>query len=222
MTKLRTAGMLVLTFVLVAVSKAEQHSQRTNSDSQSSLPTVSRSSLKGRAISEVQKLQPTPEDPPYLIGPEDVLDISVWKEPDFSRAVPVRPDGKISLPLLNDIQASGSTPLQLAGLISSMLRKYVTQPQVTVIVTQINSKRIYIIGEVNHPGPISMLPGMTVLQALSSSGGFTQFANEKGIYILRKEDGREVRYPFNYKDAIRGQSLDRNIVLKPGDTIVVP
>jgi polysaccharide biosynthesis/export protein len=166
--------------------------------------------------------QAAADDPAYVIGPQDVLDISIWKEPDFSRVVPVRPDGRISLPLLDDIQASGLTPTQLAALISAKLRKFVTQPQVTVIVTQINSQRIYVIGEVNRPGPVFYLPGMTVLQALSTSGGFSQFANEKAVYVLRKENGREVRMPFNYKDAIRGESSGQNITLKSGDTIVVP
>ena len=156
-----------------------------------------------------------------MIGPADILDIEVFKEPDLSLRVPVRPDGKISLPLLNDVQAAGLTPTQLADSIQDSLRKYVTQPQVTVIVIDINSKRVYLIGEVNRPGAIPMLPHMTVLQALASAGGFTDFANLKKIYILREEAGGQNRFSFNYKDAIRGD-IRQNIVLKPGDTIVVP
>ena len=161
-------------------------------------------------------------DPNYIIGGQDMLDISVWKEAELSRSVPVRPDGKISLPLLNDVQAAGLTPTQLAAQITDSLKKYVTDPQVTVIVTQINSQRIYILGEVNRAGAYPLLPDMTVLQGLSSAGGFTQFANLKKIYMFRVESGKQVKYPFNYKDVISGKQPDENVVLKAGDTIVVP
>ena len=146
---------------------------------------------------------PATDDPAYLIGEEDVLAINVWKEPEISRVVPVRPDGKISLPLLNDVQAAGLTPMQLAMVITERLKKYVTDPQVTVIVTAINSRRFYILGEVNRAGAYPLLPNMTVLQALSGAGGFTQFANLKGIYILRNESGKQMKYPFNYKEVIK-------------------
>ena len=161
-------------------------------------------------------------DPNYVIGGQDVLDISVWKEAELTRTVPVRPDGKISLPLLNDVQAAGLTPTQLAAQITESLKKYVTNPQVTVIISQINSQRIYILGEVNRAGAYPLLPNMTVLQGLSSAGGFTQFANLKKIYMFRMENGKQVKYPFNYKEVISGKSSDENIALKAGDTIVVP
>jgi polysaccharide biosynthesis/export protein len=161
-------------------------------------------------------------DPNYVIGGQDVLDISVWKEAELTRTVPVRPDGKISLPLLNDVQAAGLTPIQLAAQITESLKKFVTNPQVTVIITQINSQRIYILGEVNRAGAYPLLPDMTVLQGLSSAGGFTQFANLKKIYMFRTENGKQVKYPFNYKDVISGKASDENVVLKAGDTIVVP
>jgi len=162
------------------------------------------------------------EDPNYTIGPQDVLDISVWKEPELTRTVPVRPDGKISMPLLNDVQAAGLTPSQLAAQITTSLKKYVTEPQVTVIVTAINSQRVFIIGEVLRAGAYPLLPGMTVLQALSSAGGFTQFAALGKIYVLRNENGKQAKYPFNYKAAINGKQVDQNFSLKAGDTIVVP
>ncbi|HXN73361.1 MAG TPA: polysaccharide biosynthesis/export family protein [Candidatus Acidoferrales bacterium] len=162
------------------------------------------------------------QDPNYIIGAQDVLDVSVWKEQDVSRVVPVRPDGKISLPLLNDVQAAGLTPSQLAAQITVALKKYVTSPQVTVIVTTINSQRIYIIGEVARPGAFPMLPGMNVLQGLSSAGGFTQFAKTKGIYVLRMEDGKQQKYPVNYKEVVSGKHPEQDILLKAGDTIVVP
>lgn len=161
-------------------------------------------------------------DPSYVIGGQDVLDISVWKEAELTRVVPVRPDGKISLPLLNDVQAAGLTPTQLAAQITESLKKFVTNPQVTVIVTAINSQRIYILGEVNRAGAYPLLPNMTVLQGLSSAGGFTLFANLKKIYMFRMENGKQVKYPFNYKDVINGKAPEENVVLKAGDTIVVP
>jgi len=159
--------------------------------------------------------------PEYVIGPDDVLHIAVWKEPDLSATLPVRPDGMISLPLLNDVQASGMTPMQLAGSLTEKLKKYIADPRVTVVVTQINSKRIYLVGEVGHTGAIAMLPNMTVLQALSSAG-LSQFANPKKIYVLRNENGKQEKLPVNYNRLLKGQDMNRNYVLKPGDTIVVP
>jgi polysaccharide biosynthesis/export protein len=157
----------------------------------------------------------------YVIGADDTLHISVWKEPDMSVTLPVRPDGKISIPLLDDVQAAGMTPMQLAASIKLKLKKYIEDPRVTVVVTAMNSQRVYVTGEVTHSGPIPLLPGMTVLQALSSAG-FTQFANLKAIYLLRTENGQETKIPFNYKDAIRGKNTQTDLALKPGDTIVVP
>jgi polysaccharide biosynthesis/export protein len=162
------------------------------------------------------------QDPSYVIGAQDVLDIDVWKEKELTRTVEVRPDGKISLPLLNDIQASGLTPMQLASNVTDGLKKFITDPQVTVIVTQINSQRVYILGEVAKPGAYPLLPGMNVLQALSSAGGFTMFANTKKIYVLRQQGGKQKKFPFDYKDVISGKRTDQNIVLRPGDQIMVP
>lgn len=165
---------------------------------------------------------PATKDPNYIIGAQDVLDISVWKEPELTRSVPVRPDGKISIPLLNDVQAAGLTPTQLAAQITDTLKKYVTNPQVTVIVVQINSQRIYILGEVTRPGAFPMLPGMTILQGLSSAGGFTPYAKLKSIYLLRDVNGKQEKYPFNYKEVLSGRHAEENLPLKAGDTIVVP
>ena len=161
-------------------------------------------------------------DVEYKIGPQDLLRIDVWKESEISRTVPVRPDGKISLPLLNDIQAAGLTPMQLSGAIAEGLKKYVMNPQVTVSVAEINSRRVYVTGEVTKPGAFALLPDMTVLQALSGSGGFTQFAKLKGIYVLRIENGKQVKHPFNYKDVVSGKAPEQNILLQPGDVVVVP
>ena len=161
-------------------------------------------------------------DPAYVIGPEDMLNVAVWKEPDFSSTVPVRPDGKISLPLLGDVEASGRTPGQLAQDLMVKLKKYIDDPRVTVVVTAINSKRVYILGEVNHPGTINMSPDMTVLQAISAAGGPTAYANTKKISILRTEQGKQTKYSFNYKEVLKGNDTQQNIVLRSGDTIVVP
>ena len=157
----------------------------------------------------------------YVIGADDTLRISVWKEPDLSENLPVRPDGKISMPLLNDIQAAGLTPLQLRDSITDKLKKYVADPRVTVVVTAMNSQRVFVTGEVVHSGPIALLPHMTMLQVLGQAG-FTQFANVKTIYVLRNENGRQVKLPFNYKEVVKGNHPEQNIALKPGDTVVVP
>lgn len=159
--------------------------------------------------------------PDYVIGADDVLHISVWKEPDLTESLPVRPDGKISLPLLNDVVAAGLTPTQLADAITTRLKKFISDPRVTVVVTAMNSQKFYVLGEVLHPGSTVLQPNMTVLQALASSG-FTQFANTKGIYILRTENGKQQKIAVNYRSLIKGESIDKNIVLKPGDTVVVP
>jgi len=159
--------------------------------------------------------------PDYVIGSEDTLHVSVWKEPDLTATLPVRPDGKISLPLLNDVQAAGLTPMQLASDLTTRLKKYVSEPQVTVVVTQMNSQKVFLLGEVLHTGAVPLSPNMTVLQVLSTAG-FSQFANTKGIYILRTENGKQDKLPFNYKAVVKGEHMEQNILLKPGDTVVVP
>jgi len=157
----------------------------------------------------------------YIIGAEDVLEISVWQEPNVSRSVPVRPDGKISIPLVNDIQAAGLTPMQLAASVTQMLERFLNKPQVTVTVMAINSQKIFVVGEVNRPGPLPLLPRMTVLQAISTAGGVTQFADQKHAYVMRHEGEKDSTYPLSYRDLLHG-GMRGNIVLKSGDTIVVP
>ena len=204
---LKLACLALLGFVTVAVWAQD------DSDENASKP-------EKPAAPEAQPSAPSvPVD--YIIGADDTLKISVWKEPDMSVNLPVRPDGKISMPLLDDVQAAGMTPMQLASSIKEKLKKYIADPRVTVVVTAMNSQRIYLLGEVNHPGPTALLPGMTVLQALSTAG-FTQFANLKAIYLLRTQDGQQTKIPFNYKEAIKGRGTQQNLVLKPGDTLVVP
>lgn len=157
----------------------------------------------------------------YVIGPSDVLTITVWKETTLSGTILVRPDGMISLALLGDVQAAGLTPLQLADQIATKLRKYMQDPKVSVVITQIHSKIVYLLGEVMKKGPVEMTPGMTLLEAIASAGGLTDFANQKKIYILRNEAGSHQRIPVHYKEALKGDAA-LNLPLKPGDTIVVP
>ncbi len=164
-----------------------------------------------------------PHDNSFVIGNDDRLAINVWKEPDLTRAIPVRSDGKISLPLVGDLQAAGRTPMQLEQDIAAKLKNYITEPEVTVIVEQINSQKFNILGQVAKPGSYSLAVATTVLDAIAAAGGFRDFAKQKGIYILRKNAaGGETRIAFNYKDVIKGKNPEQNIKLEPGDTIVVP
>ena len=157
----------------------------------------------------------------YVIGPEDVLQVTVWKEPTLSGTFPVRPDGMISLVLVGDVKAAGLTPLQLGNNIAEMLKKFIQDPSVSVVVTGVNSQRIFVIGEVNKVGPMQLYAGMTPLQAISAAGGLSAFANAKHIYILRGDQGKQEKIPFNYKQALKGDNKQL-IALHPGDTIVVP
>lgn len=157
----------------------------------------------------------------YVIGSDDSLTITVWKEPTLSGTLPVRPDGMISMALIGDLRAAGRTPMQLADDISAKLKKYIQEPNVSVVVMAVNSQRIFLIGEVGHVGPVSMTPGMTPLQAIAAGGGLSPYANSKKIYILRSEGGKQQKIPYNYKQALKGDAPD-TVALKPGDTIVVP
>jgi len=162
-----------------------------------------------------------PDD--YVIGEGDVLHISVWKEPDASVAsAVVRTDGKISMPMLKEVEVSGLTPIQAEKTITEKLTKFITAADVTVIVSAMNSKKIYIIGGVKKEGPIPYTYRMTVFQALSEAGGLTDYAKKKKIYVLHYENGREYRFPFDYDAAIKGEGMALNRVLLPGDTLVVP
>jgi polysaccharide export outer membrane protein len=156
----------------------------------------------------------------YIIGPEDSLEITVWKEPTLSSTVPVRPDGMISMALVGDLPAAGLTPMALAADISMKLKKYIQDPVVNIVVMGVNSQRIFLVGEVAKVGPSMLTPGMTILQAIVTSGGLTQYANSKRIYILRRVAGKDQKLPFNYKQALKGEN--QGIALLPGDTIVVP
>jgi polysaccharide export outer membrane protein len=161
-------------------------------------------------------------DSSYKIGPNDVLNIFVWKEAELTRDVTVMPDGKITYPLIGEIVAQGQTAPELKKTITDKLQNFVTAPEVTVIVKESRSQVVYAIGKLTKPGPIALAPGMTVMQALSAAGGFTEWADQKNILIVRREGGKETQLRFNYKEFTAGEKLEQNILLKPGDTIVVP
>ena len=162
-------------------------------------------------------------DDSFVIGNDDVLAINVWKEPDVSRSIPVRSDGKISLPLVGEVQAAGRTPLKLEQDIASKLKNYIAEPEVTVIVQQINSQKFNVLGQVMRPGTFVITNTPTVLDAIALAGGFRDFAKQKSMYILRQNaDGTQTRIPFNYKEVVKGINPAQNIKIQPRDTVVVP
>jgi polysaccharide export outer membrane protein len=164
----------------------------------------------------------TPNQDKYLLGPEDALEISVWKEPDLTKQLVVRPDGKISYPLIGEVQAAGLTVKQLQEAISKRLTKYVTDAHVTVILLKAQNYEIYVTGKVNKPGNFMIGRPINVMQAIAMAGGLTPFASPGSIMVLRTTDGKEEVFPFNYKEVSRGQFLEQNRTLLPGDVIVVP
>jgi polysaccharide export outer membrane protein len=164
-----------------------------------------------------------PHDERFIIGNDDVLSINVWKEPDLTRAVPVRSDGKISLPLVGEIAAAGRTPLQLELDITQKLKNFITAPEVSVIVQQVNSRKYNVLGEVSKPGSYSLTATTTIMDAIAAAGGFRDFAKKTGVYVLRKGPyGQETRLKFNYKEFIKGRDSRQNVQLEPNDTVIVP
>ena len=215
---LRNMSGRVATFgvcILIAGALAAQTDTAKNPNSPKSEPQiVASNSNTGTARAH---------DDTYIIGGDDVLAINVWKEPEVSRTVPVRSDGKISLPLAGEVQASGETPLQLEKVLAAKLQSFISEPEVTVIVTEIKSQKFNILGMVSKPGTYPLTNSSTVLDAIALAGGFRDFAKQKSIYILRQNaDGGQSRLPFNYKDVIKGKNSAQNIKLQPRDTIVVP
>ena len=179
-----------------------------------------------QGTSDLSVVKPTPGDPSvdsstYVIGPEDVLDIYVWKETDLSRRVPVRQDGKISMPLVGEIQASGLTPLKLKEELINKLKAYVEIPNVTVTVLEANSFKVYVTGQVLRPGVFTLRSETTILQIIPMAGGFTQWANQGKLILVRQEQGQGKKYVVNYKKIVSGEDLTQNLILKPGDTIIV-
>jgi polysaccharide export outer membrane protein len=163
-----------------------------------------------------------PDQDNYLLGPEDAIEVSVWKEPDLTKQLVVRPDGKITYPLIGEVQAAGRTVRQLQQEISSRLEKYVTDAHVTVILLKAQNYKIYVTGKVNRPGDFMIGKPVNVMQAISMAGGLTPFASPRSIKVLRTVSGTEVIYPFDYKDVAQGIMLEQNRMLLPGDVVVVP
>jgi polysaccharide biosynthesis/export protein len=210
--------MISACFVLSAVAFA-QAGQGT------ALPALPASASNAQPVTtqKPDNTDPKGHDNSYIIGNDDVLSINVWKETEISRSVPVRSDGKISLPLAGEVQAAGSTPLKLEQDISAKLKNYIAEPEVTVIVQQVNSQKFNILGQVNRPGSYPIANTATVLDAIAIAGGFRDFAKQRAIYLLRQNaDGTQKRIPFNYKDVVKGKNPEQNIKLQPRDTIVVP
>jgi polysaccharide biosynthesis/export protein len=158
----------------------------------------------------------------YVIGAEDVLSIVFWREKEMSADVVVRPDGKISLPLLKDVEAAGHTPEQLTGVLVKAASKYISQPNATVIVKEINSRKVFIVGQVAKPGGFPLTGNMTVLELIALAGDVLEFAKSKDIVVVRKGEQIERRFRFNYKDVVKGKNVEQNILLKSGDTVIVP
>jgi polysaccharide biosynthesis/export protein len=163
-----------------------------------------------------------PLPPGYVIGAEDVLSIVFWRDKEMSADVVVRPDGKISLPLLNDVEAAGRTPDQLRAQLIKAASKYLEEPTAAVVVKEIHSRKVFVSGQVGKSGSYPLIGEMNVLQAIAHVGGLLEYADSKNIVILRNEDGQERRFKFNYKDVVKGKNVLQNIMLKPGDTIIVP
>src|SRR5579862_5544173 len=213
---LRRVSMFAASFVLTGWLAAQ--SAPANPTSESKLAETSTTQPAAAAEGATK-----PHDNTFVIGNDDVLAINVWKEPDVSRSVPVRSDGKISLPLAGEIQAAGRTPLGLEQEIASKLQSFISEPEVTVMVQQINSQKFNILGQVNRPGSFPLTNSATVLDAIALAGGFRDFAKKKSIYVLRQNpDGTQARIRFNYKDVVKGENPAQNIKLQSRDTIVVP
>src|SRR5215469_7382651 len=207
MTRSLWLAMTVSPLIFVLYSGSLQAQQGGGSKAEEHIADASVKEFAGAATDRAH-------DSSFVIGDYDVLAVTVWKEPDISRSVPVRSDGKISLPLAGELQAAGLTPLSLEHIVASKLRDYISDPEVTVIVQQINSQRFNILGFVTRPGSYSLAGTATVLDAIAIAGGFRDFAKQKSVYILRHNpDGTESRLPFNYKEVIKGKNSAQNVKL---------
>jgi len=207
-----------LVFILLVGRVCAQAPSATQSAARTPVPAEISS-----VTTSVNAAAAKPHDGSFVIGNGDVLAISVWKQPDISRSVPVRSDGRISLPLVGEVQASGRTPLKLEADITDKLQPYLTDPEVTVIVEKINSEKFNILGRVAKPGSYPLTNPTTVLDGIALAGGCREFAKYKAIYILRiNSSGNESRIPFNYQNVIKGKTTEQNIMLQSHDTIVVP
>lgn len=186
------------------------------------LPAAVAPSIAAPAVTTAAMTPPVALAPGYVVGPGDVLAIVFWRQQEMSAEVVVRPDGRISVPLLNEIDVTGLTPEQLRQKLTTDAQKFVQDPNVTVVVKQINSRRVYITGQVSRPGPYPLISSMNVLQLISMAGGLSEYADEKNILVMRTINGKTTHFTFNYKDMINRKNLTQNIDLKPDDTVIVP
>jgi polysaccharide export outer membrane protein len=202
----------VLGLILIVAGSQTSRAQAPQGDSPASVSTTAQAGASSK-----------PHDENFIIGNDDVLAISVWNEPNMTKSVPVRSDGKISLPLVGEMQAAGRTPMQLELDITEKLKNFITAPQVNVIVQQVNSRKFNVLGEVGRPGSYPLTAATTVMDAIATAGGFRDFAKKSGVYVLRKgANGSETRLKFNYKEFIKGKNFEQNVKLEPNDTIIVP
>jgi len=208
-------AVVLATFALCLVAVAQQQLAAAGTPAATTTPT-------GAADTQTKAAeQATLQQPEYLVGQGDLLHVNVWKETEISQTVVVRPDGNISLPLINEVPVAGLSPLQIQKVITEKLKSILTNPQVTVTVVEVRSKMVYITGEVGKPGAYPMSSPINVLQLIARAGGLNEFANRKNIYILRKDNPKN-RLHFNYKEVVKGKNSEQNITLQPGDTVVVP
>lgn len=208
---------IVLTVAICWIAGAGSVAQTQTANLKSPSPVASEAT-KPADVSRPAEVVPAG----YIVGDSDVIRVNVWKEPEVSQTVVVRTDGNISLPLINEVKVSGMTPLQIQDMVAEKLKGFLNNPQVTVTVIEIRSKRAFITGEVARPGTYSLNAQTTVLQLIAQAGGFTPFAKKDSIVVLRTEDGRQSRLKFKYKEVVQGKKTEQNIALHPGDTVVVP
>jgi polysaccharide biosynthesis/export protein len=214
----RLLAIVVASVILVASSSVVPVWAQTAPSPKPGTPTKAVASQKPAA----PVVQQVPPPPGYVIGPDDVLTVLFRYDKDLTTDVVVRPDGMISLPMLSDVPAAGLTPEQLRDKVTESAKRFIEDPAVTVIVKTINSRKVFITGQVAHPGPYALTAPTTVMQLIAIAGGLSEFADEKNITIMRAENGRPVSLPFNYKDVAKRKNLKQNIELRPGDTVIVP
>lgn len=219
-----TTGILVgLSVVSLGARQANQATKPVVQPPPTAASQDGKARTAPRPIAPIVTAVPVVLPPGYVIGPDDLLQVLYWREKDMSAEVTVRPDGMITLPLLNDIEAAGLSPDQLRDRINELSKKFLQEePTVTVVVKAINSRKVFIIGSINRPGAYPLTSPTTVLQLIATAGGLAEFADQTKVAVMRQENGKVARYMFNYKDVARGKNLEQNIELKPGDTVIVP
>lgn len=215
-----TAVVLCLALALTASAQTQQ--KPNGAATPAAKPGVAGAAIPPAATAAAPRATDPVVPADYVIGTDDVLSIVYWKDKDMSADAKVRPDGRIALPLINEVHAAGLTPEQLHAKLVEESKKYMEDANITVVVREINSRRAFITGEVNKPGPYPLTSPTSVMQLISLAGGLREYANTKKIMIMRTENGKQISLPFNYKDVANGKQLGQNIQLKPGDTVVVP